>query len=513
MSIRELPPRPDLEHLKKQAKELLHKLEQREPEALRRAAGVRVEFDPAAPQLSDAQRVLALEHGFESWPKLKAHVASAAENAADALAAAINANDAALVRTVLARHPELKARIDEPLPGLSFDAPAMIGAVHRNNREMVEALLDAGANINARTKWWAGGFGVLDVSSQELTPYLIERGAYVDIHAAARLGRLDRVKELSQGDPALVHARGGDGQLPLHFAATVEIAEYLIAHGAKIDARDIDHESTAAQYAVSIRPRRPDVARLLVAHGAETDILMSAALGDVELVRRHLDANPEAVWTKVSEEDFPKRNPDAGGCIYIFGFGWNKTPHMLAGEGGHAEALRLLMERSPLELQLSQALAIGDEAAAELMAGHPGAISTLSPRTRGAMVSAAMQNNTRGVERMVSAGWPVDVRGDKDRTALHWAGWHGNSEMARALLAAGAPLEVREAEYGGTPLGWAIHGSKNGWHAQTGDYVGTVEALLAAGAKAPALSDVLTVSAAVREVLRRHADRSANKEG
>jgi hypothetical protein len=49
MSIRELPQRPDLEHLKKQAKELLHKLEQREPEALSRAASVRVEFDPSAP--------------------------------------------------------------------------------------------------------------------------------------------------------------------------------------------------------------------------------------------------------------------------------------------------------------------------------------------------------------------------------------------------------------------------------------------------------------------------------
>src|SRR5579863_154107 len=233
MSIRELPPRPDLEHLKKQAKELLQKLEQREPEALSRAASVRVEFAPAVPQLSDAQRVLAIEHGFESWSKLKAHVASMAGNPADALATAIKADDAAKVRSVLARYPELKARLDEPLEGLAFGAPALVGAVHRNNREVVEALLDAGADINARTKWWAGGFGVLDSSNAELTPYLIERGACVDIHAAARLGMLQRVKELIETDPALVHARGGDGQMPLHFAATVEIAEYLIEHGAQ----------------------------------------------------------------------------------------------------------------------------------------------------------------------------------------------------------------------------------------------------------------------------------------
>jgi len=43
----------------------------------------------------------------------------------------------------------------------------------------------------------------------------------------------------------LVHARGGDGQTPLHFASTVEIAEFLLAHGAAIDARDVDHEAHA----------------------------------------------------------------------------------------------------------------------------------------------------------------------------------------------------------------------------------------------------------------------------
>ncbi len=122
---------------------------------------------------------------------------------------------------------------------------------------MIDALLGAGANINARTKWWAGGFGVLDMSSAELTPYLIQRGAYVDIHAAARLGMFDRLKSLVEADAGLVRARGGDGQTPLHFAATTEIAGYLLDHGAEIDVRDIDHESTAAQYMAAHWPRRP----------------------------------------------------------------------------------------------------------------------------------------------------------------------------------------------------------------------------------------------------------------
>jgi len=63
----------------------------------------------------------------------------------------------------------------------------------------------------------------------------------------------DELKKLVSANPEVVHARGGDGQTPLHFAATVEIAEYLLDHGADIDARDIDHESTPAQYMVRKR--------------------------------------------------------------------------------------------------------------------------------------------------------------------------------------------------------------------------------------------------------------------
>src|SRR5689334_17160374 len=57
---RHLPARPNLEYLKKDAKELLERLQQRD----------------AATQLADAQHALAQEYGFPSWPKLKAHVES-----------------------------------------------------------------------------------------------------------------------------------------------------------------------------------------------------------------------------------------------------------------------------------------------------------------------------------------------------------------------------------------------------------------------------------------------------
>src|SRR5947209_9839114 len=122
-------------------------------------------------------------------------------------------NDAARMAQVLEQHPELKARINDPVG--PFDSPAII---HARSREMLDVLLVAGADINARSRWWAGSFGLLDTASPELAAYAIQRGAILTPHAAARLGLIDKLRELISANPDLVNARGGDGQTPFHFA-------------------------------------------------------------------------------------------------------------------------------------------------------------------------------------------------------------------------------------------------------------------------------------------------------
>jgi ankyrin repeat protein len=505
MSLRELPARPNLEHLKKQARLLLRGSLQAQPEAINRFREARVQSGTAAPKLADAQHVIAREYGFDNWANLKVHVGALSDDPMEGLTAAIKANDALLLRQVLERYPALKAKLDEPLPDYSFDTPALIAAVQKENREMIDALLDAGANINARTKWWAGSFGALDISSAELTPYLIERGAYVDVHAAARLGMFDRLKSLVEADAGLVHARGGDGQTPLHFAATIEIAEYLLNHGAEINARDIDHESTPAQYMAAHWPRRPEVARYLISRGAQTDILMAASVGDLELVRQHIDEDPDSVRINVSERDFPKQNPNSGGCIYIFGFGWTKTAHMLAHLFGHEEVFKLLMQRSNLGLRFAVACEVGDETLAKsLLTKHPDLIAKQPPRAYRRIIGAAVRNNARAVGMMLAAGWPANVQGEKDQTPLHWAAFHGNTEMVRELLLHNALLDVEEQEFKGTPLGWALYGSRHGWRRDAGDYPHTVEALLLAGGKVPGPVEEIEAPEEVLEVMRRH---------
>jgi len=495
---RQLPEKPNLEHLKKQAKELLRELQQTNAEA----------------KLADAQHQLARDYGFASWPKLKEHVDSMVRLLAPAemLSAAVCASDAARTARVLEDHPELKARINEPMAnyGNSGMQP-LLAAVQRSDRKTIDVLLAAGADVNARSRWWAGGVGVLDECAPAMAAFLMERGAVADAHAAARLGMIQKLRELVAADRGTVNTRGVNGQTPLHGASTVEIAQLLLENGADIDARDLLHESTPAQHMLRVvqarhYPRdRQEIARYLVAQGCRTDILMAAALGDLPLVRKHLEADPASIRMRVSETYFPKQDPRSEGTIYIELFGRNRTPHQVARDMSHIDVFRFLMEHSPEDVKLAQAFELGDEDIFRTMlAGRPSLVETLSDEDRRRLPDAAQNNNTAAVRLMLEAGWPVDAQGEYGLTPLAWAAWHGNAEMVREILQYHPALERNDCEYGITALGSALHGSENSWHRATGDYAATVEALLAAGAKAPKLTDDLEASEAAREVLRRH---------
>ena len=160
------------------------------------------------------------------------------------------------------------------------------------------------------------------------------------------------------------------------------------------------------------------------------------------------------------------------------------------------------MERTPEDLKLALACELGDEAVFhKFLSRHPDAAKTLSEPDQRKLPNAAQNNNTKAVRLMLEAGWPVDTPGEMGATALHWAGFNGNAEMTREILRFHPALELKSREYEGTPLGWALYGSGNGWHRDTGDFVGTIRALLEAGATLPPHAEKLEPSDAVLEVL------------
>ena len=81
MSPSQLPDRPNLEQLKKQAKSLLHAAQAKDPAALQRFAALPAFAKKSAAELGalglalhDAQSVIAREHGFASWNALREEV-------------------------------------------------------------------------------------------------------------------------------------------------------------------------------------------------------------------------------------------------------------------------------------------------------------------------------------------------------------------------------------------------------------------------------------------------------
>ena len=71
---KKLPARPNLEHLKGQAKALLSAIQNQESDAKTAFAEFHPDKSPGEPKLADAQLVTARQNGFDSWPKLVHHI-------------------------------------------------------------------------------------------------------------------------------------------------------------------------------------------------------------------------------------------------------------------------------------------------------------------------------------------------------------------------------------------------------------------------------------------------------
>jgi ankyrin repeat protein len=405
----------------------------------------------------------------------------------DEFLAAIRAGDVAGTRALLERSAEARAAVNEPI-GHFRSRPIAEAA---KNLALVDVLLEHGADINLKSDWWAGPFGILESElTREQADALVARGATIDVFGAANFGMLDRLRALIEADPSLVHARGGDGKTPLHYARTLEVAQYLIDHGADVNARDVDHESTAAQYLVR---EAPDVVRLLIAHGARVDIFMAVGLRDRALVERCLREDPEAldhrVWHGKYRVAHDGQRPATAaemegrrGDVYRWVFAHNVGVIDVARELEYDDILALLLEHATPVQRLLAACAVADRASAEaLVAAHPGIVATLTPEQGSLIADAAHGDNAAAVLLMVDLGFDPLARGVDDWEPLRWAAFHGNAAMLQALLPHNPPIGVRDPTYGGTPLGQCLYGSLHGWSRDTGDYVTCVQLLLAAG--------------------------------
>lgn len=188
---RPLPNRPNLRHLKDQAKDLLKCGE--------------------ATSITDAQSKIARLYGFASWPKLKAHVESFEQ--IGQLKQAIDSNDIVRVKTLITSNPTLHSAPlgygkDGPLTWVAEcrvpwespspvrlamaewmiahgsdvhqggDGPLMRAALNGYRIPMMELLVSHGADVNAL---WHGHFPIIfapcESWDQAALQWLLDHGA------------------------------------------------------------------------------------------------------------------------------------------------------------------------------------------------------------------------------------------------------------------------------------------------------------------------------------------------
>jgi ankyrin repeat protein len=399
--------------------------------------------------------------------------------------------------------PHVRERVNAPMFAFGQRAAHLAA----KNVAMLEVLLAAGADLNLVSEWENGPYTVLDNATEDTARWILARGVTLTPNVAARLGWIDELRQLLAADPALVHARGGDGQQPLHEAATVAIADLLLDGGADVNARCIDHQSTAAQYALA---ERPDVCRRLLERGAAADIFMPARLGDAALATRVLASDPQAIAARINDPGYAPVPPLH---IYCWTLGFGLSPHDVALTFGHRDVYDLLVQRSPARVRFINTVLAGDEAGARaFIEQDPSLLTSLTRADHSRLARAIFDGRAEAAHLMLRLGFDETAGGVDGGTALHAASWMGDVGLVEAILQRGrVSIETRDPTHSSTPLGWAAFGSAHR-RAPGGDYAGVIDRLVAAGAdihapgngKRASLVQMAEGNAEVQAALRKH---------
>jgi ankyrin repeat protein len=314
---RRLAEQPNLEQLRKQAKELLQEFRSGAPSAIAEVNRFERIRDESKFALNDAQRVIARAYGFASWPKLKAFVDGANVRR---FAEAVQAGDLTQVRMLLASRPELvatdRAENDEHR-GLHY-------AVLRRDAAMTRLLMEAGADARkgifphrdatsawtlARERHYDDIVAVIEEEERHRREEMSCSNATVSpmqdqISSAIARGDDTMAMQLLDQDRTLIHACDRDGMTPLHVAARrnrLELVTWLLERRANIRKKDpneltpLDHAALGADPRNKHAERFPRVAAVLLERGAPLTVRAAVALGDLSKIRQFIAAEPESL--------------------------------------------------------------------------------------------------------------------------------------------------------------------------------------------------------------------------
>jgi ankyrin repeat protein len=331
------------------------------------------------------------------------------------------------------------------------------------------------------------------------------------VHEVARAGLVDKLSEMLLANPSLVDAKGVDERTPLHCAGTVAVAAMLLDHGARIDARDEDHDSTPAQWLIG---DSPDVVRFLWERGAKADIFLASALGDLALADRLVTEDPGCPAHRIGKlPQFPPLGYQRrGGTIYQWTLGFNCYPHQIALLKGHQDMFDFLYAASDAMTRLLVNCVLARRREAENIAEeHPEIVCALPDSDRELVARYCWETNTNydAVKLMLDLGFPVaHPEHSHGYTPLHNAAWAGSRDLVELLISRGHPVDIRDPRYDATPLGYALHDCLVEKRHPEGEFARVVKALLDAGSPLDHVK-YPTGDAAVDQVLRPYINSAA----
>jgi len=487
----QLPERPNLEQLKKQAKSLLHAAHAQDRDALARFHAIPslAESKPQSLALHDAQFVIAREHGFKSWNELREHVEERSltfEAALDEFLRCATGEARARALRLLELHPAIAhANVFAEL--VLGDAPA------------VESRLKAYANTALQSRGpqdWEPILYICHTCLHHESPVraaglvkiarnLLSRGAnpnaeyhwnwHPELPRTALWGALIAMGHHALAEVLLEAGANPTDGVSCHIAAgsgNIEALELLLRFGMNMNG--IPGGVPPLRYIMGwARPDRALGIRWLLEHGADPNLVW-AEHGDGPL---HIAAerfNVAIVELLISHgADIHRRRPDG------------RTPHTIAALYGNQEVAEWLLahgaddELTPFE-HFVAACTRGDRPrAGDMLAKNPNFRNELRTEHHLMMHVPAERGDTRVLETMLVCGFDPNTPDHDGVTALHRASMAGKPEAVRALLAGGAFVNAADGMFAGSPLVWATEG----WsHAQPGaDHVTVARVLLAAG--------------------------------
>jgi ankyrin repeat protein len=502
-----LPARPDLSHLRREARDLL-----RAAQAGDSTAADRITAVSGSVNLTAARLAVARDYGFASWARLKAAVDAGtrdvAEQARRFCEASIRDWSGQAIR-MLEAAPELA--------GHSFATAVVLGDADRVSRDL------ARDPSLATTPDGHSGFTPLHAACAS-------RWHRLDPARADGLTEVARLLLGAGADPLGTASRGGWTPLGCAVAgeANPAIAKLLLERGALPDDRDLYHAGFEGGDHAMLR--------LLLRHGADVAGTARSALaaplsnGDVEAVRMLLEAGADPNRYADDMDDAPapvvyaavRTDSPAELCELLLGYGADpaaagpdgRSPYAFAISQGRPDLAELIRsygaerDASAADELLAACMSGDVQAARDRIGIRPDVLRDLSAAQQCyALARAAQTGNAAAVGVMLELGFSMDACGEFGATALHVAAHAGSAEVAELLVSRGADLEATDGNWNSTPLDWALVGS--GEHPggnPAADWVRTVDVLVRAGAStanvALAPDDQKPPSPAVADYLR-----------